>query len=156
MTEPGSVLERKKAAREKNTRVPTGRGRKLTPSVETNKGRFYLDEAGVVRGEALPGTDQNYTRADAEVLIGAIATLAEGRRVPILLNMSQIRSVDREARDYFSSPAIVAVAQAVALVVPSPVSRVIGSFFIGINRPPFPIKLFVSEDDAHAWLLRSL
>jgi hypothetical protein len=40
----------------------------------------------------------------------------------------------------------------VALLVGSPVTRVIGNFFIGLNKPRWPVRLFRSESDALAWL----
>jgi hypothetical protein len=40
----------------------------------------------------------------------------------------------------------------VALLVGSPMSRAIGNFFIGLNKPLIPTRLFVSEPEALAWL----
>ena len=40
-----------------------------------------------------------------------------------------------------------------ALVVGSPVSRVIGNFFVGLNRPKYPLRLFDDQEFATAWLL---
>ena len=41
---------------------------------------------------------------------------------------------------------------AIALLVGSPLSRVIGNFFVGLNRSTFPLRLFTSEEEAIAWL----
>jgi hypothetical protein len=41
---------------------------------------------------------------------------------------------------------------ATALIVPSTLSRAIGSFFLGLSRPPGPTKLFESYEAALPWL----
>jgi hypothetical protein len=40
---------------------------------------------------------------------------------------------------------------AVALIVTNPLARAIGSFFLGLTRPPVPTKLFESVDAATSW-----
>ena len=60
-----------------------------------------------------------------------------------------MRGIEREARAYYSSLRSIT---ARALLVESPVTRVMANFFISINKPPVPTKLFTSEDQAVAWL----
>ena len=43
---------------------------------------------------------------------------------------------------------------AAAVVVSNPVNRMIGQFFIRLNRPPFDLKLFDDHDRALSWVLR--
>jgi hypothetical protein len=40
-----------------------------------------------------------------------------------------------------------------AFLVESSVSRVVANFALGLNRPPFPVKMFNNEEQARAWLL---
>ena len=44
------------------------------------------------------------------------------------------------------------VSAAVALLIGSPMSRVIGNFYLGFNRPQTPTRLFTDTDEAEAWL----
>jgi hypothetical protein len=44
------------------------------------------------------------------------------------------------------------VSQAVALLMGSPVSRVLGNLYLGLNKPPIPTRLFTSEEEAKVWL----
>ena len=41
---------------------------------------------------------------------------------------------------------------ACAILVGSPVSKLVGSFYVGINKPPFPTRLFTSREQALEWL----
>ena len=51
-----------------------------------------------------------------------------------------------------SDPAVRKYTVAQALVIDSGPSRVMGNFFLGLNKPRFPTKLFTSEAKAEAWL----
>jgi hypothetical protein len=60
--------------------------------------------------------------------------------------------LDREARQYYAGPQYAAVVSATALLVRSPVGRLIGSFVRRLTRPLSPIRTFTSESEALAWL----
>lgn len=105
----------------------------------------------VFRGEFLAGSE--VTLEDAKANIAATARLTGGRRTLILVDLRGVRSQSPEARAYFTGAEASAVTAAVALVVGSPLSRAIGNFFLGFNRPPMPARLFTDESAAEAWLL---
>lgn len=71
---------------------------------------------------------------------------------PALVLMQDIGRVDREARALFASEEYTRLCSQTALVVGSPVSRVVGHFFIGLNRPRYPLKLFDHPEPAAQWL----
>jgi hypothetical protein len=98
----------------------------------------------------LPGADVDL--ADARECLAAGARLTDGRAVPVLVDLRPIRSQTAEARAHFASVHTRRVATAVALVIASPVSRVIGNFFLRLNQPEAPTRLFESEEEARAWL----
>jgi len=74
------------------------------------------------------------------------------RRFAVLVDARRARSITREARQFYADPVVRKYTAAQALLVDSPLSRVLGSFFLGMNKPPFPTRLFTSELDAIAWL----
>lgn len=73
---------------------------------------------------------------------------------PILVDIRKIRSISKEARDHFSmrdrKPGVIAI----AMVVSSPLSRIIGNFFLGLNQPAVPTRLFNDEEMAEQWILK--
>lgn len=121
---------------------------------ETDKGRFWLDEQGFVRCEVLPDTDQSYDIDDAKAFLAAIASVAEGKRALVLADMRGVTAVARPARLHLSSAKAGEVVSAVALVVESRVSKIIGNFFMTVNAPPFPTRMFVTVEEARNWLLQ--
>ena len=73
-----------------------------------------------------------------------------------MVDISKIKSVTREAREYFAGEKASEVAKSIAIIVSSPVSRVIGNFLIGLNKPSYPIKLFTKVKEAEDWLKQFL
>lgn len=118
--------------------------------LSTRTAQLWLADDGIVREWDLPGLEQGLP--DAEENMGAVARLSVGTRRPLLVDMSQVKAISREARVYYAGPEVAKVISAVALLVGSPLSRAIGNFFIGFNRAAVPIRLFGSEADAVAWL----
>jgi hypothetical protein len=117
-------------------------------SVTTRTARVWIGDDGILYVEPLPGCTQ--ARADAIENIAVIGEVAAGRRPPALADMRGVRGIDRGARAYYAeAPPVVS---AMALQVGSPLSRAVGTFFVGFNKPPTPTRLFTSADEARAWL----
>ncbi len=118
--------------------------------IETRTGRTWLRDDGIVQSDGKPGAEHSVH--DALENVAAIARLAHGRPRPSLVCLRHIKTISREARQYYAGPDAANALTAVALIVDSPVSLVIGSFFLGLNRASMPLRLFSSEGDAVAWL----
>jgi len=72
---------------------------------------------------------------------------------PILVIFSRGGSQSRACRDYFSNdPDHLTTYSAVALVAGSPVAKVLANFFMGLNRPQRPTRMFTDPTEARAWL----
>jgi hypothetical protein len=71
---------------------------------------------------------------------------------PTLVLMQDMARVDRDARAFFASEDYSHLCSQTALVVGSPVSRVIANFFVGLNRPRYPVKTFDDCKPAVEWL----
>lgn len=106
------------------------------------------DEAtGVARTDWHPGAvcGINEARAvDAE-----IRALGKGR-VLSLVDLRQVDTIDRPAREFFMDSN--AHYRAVALVAGSASTRMLANFFMGLKRGAIPVRMFTSEDEALAWL----
>lgn len=118
--------------------------------IETRTAKIWLGEDGMVRAVLSPNAQ--VTLADAKEHIEALVKVCEGKKRPILVDMSRTKSLDAEARAYYTVEEGPKIEQATALLVGSPVSKIIGSFALGLNKPVYPTKLFTSEDKAIEWL----
>ena len=122
----------------------------MNQPVEVRTQVIWRDGDGIIRVRIKPHIDLNLV--DAQEALRAITVLCEGRKRPVLVDITEIKSMDREARVFFAGPETAQVESAAALVVRSPLTRAIGNFFMGLNKPLFPTRLFTSEAEALTWL----
>ncbi len=118
-------------------------------TAETPTCTFSFDDRGFVRAIMREGCEM--TLADAVANVAAILALG-GRPVPVLVDMRDVRSQSREARQYFGGPEAEKATSAVALLIGSPVSKVLANFFLRVSSQRIPTQLFTSEAEAIAWL----
>ena len=118
--------------------------------IETRSLRTWMGEDGIMRQATLPVPE--HTLDDAKENVGIAAKICKGKKVPGLIDIREVKSISREARMHYTGDENAKAFNAVAMLVDSPVSRIIGNFFIGLNKAPFPCKLFSSESAAIDWL----
>jgi hypothetical protein len=126
----------------------------MTETVETRVARIWSGDDGIGRVVFLP--DVVVSLADATEYVAACRDLSHGKRSPVLIDGRHVRSIRREARTFLASDAAAAFTSAVGVIVASPLSRIIGSIFLGWNIPRFPVRLFGAEAEALEWLRRFL
>ncbi len=120
-------------------------------TARTRNCSIELDSRGFVMARVDHGCEMNGD--DARAAFDATSSVAAGRRRPVLVDLRGIRSQTREARDFFSNQGVASEVVAVALLVASPVSKVIGNFFLRLRLQPVPTQLFGDEQSAVEWLL---
>lgn len=119
--------------------------------VTTRTHHVWLDDEGIVHARTLPGSE--HTRQDAEEAIAAIAEVAGGKQLrPLLVDLRPTKSMDRAARAHYAGGGPPGFLNAVALMIGSPLTRILVSFFTGLNKPLVPTQVFTSEAEALAWL----
>lgn len=118
--------------------------------IEMRVAKIWFEDDGVIRVIFLPGAE--VTLEDMKEINVISTKLSENKKVPVFTDIREIKSMTREARLFASSEIAVKVTSAVAALTGTPVSRVLANFFMGINKPPFPTRLFTSEAKALEWL----
>lgn len=124
-------------------------------SVLTRTARVWLRDDGLIQAVVFPSRQPHGLEAAKENM-AAIAGFAVEQKRPVLIDMRAIAGMEREARLYYADGGGRRVATAAALLIGSPVSRVIANFLISLNRPRIPVQLFTSEADAEKWLKQFL
>ena len=110
---------------------------------------MVLREDGILAYHAIRGLVLTHEIALQVIQVGS--QIAKEPK-PTLVLMQDMARVDRAARGCLASEEYMRVCSQTALVVGSPVSRVIGNFFAGLNRPKYPLKLFDDTELATEWL----
>lgn len=76
---------------------------------------------------------------------------SKGISYPVLIDMRNLRSVTKEAREYMAGKGAELIT-AGALLINSSLTRILGNIFLQINKPPRPSRLFSDKEEAKAWL----
>jgi hypothetical protein len=79
-----------------------------------------------------------------------MSKLTGGQRAPLLVDTHDAGPQDRPARVEFVRRGD--LVSAVALIVATPLSRMMGNFFLNVSKPMAPTRLFDDEASALAWL----
>lgn len=117
---------------------------------ETRTSKVWLGEDGILRVVSLPVKDVSL--ADAEDNWAAVTEANQGVIRPIFGDIREVRGISREARKFYSREDAGQLVSAIGLQISSPVSHVIGTLFLGLNKPPVPVRLFTTEVEAVEWL----
>lgn len=116
--------------------------------ISTSHFRISGNDDGIVELTWLPNVHVDL--AVAEQTLDVMDRLGGGKhRYALLVDSRALASMDRHARHFYQRAE---GPLAVALLISSPLTRMIATFFMGLNQPALPIKLFTSEPEARAWL----
>jgi hypothetical protein len=113
------------------------------------KFQMWLRPDGIVAMVFVPRVATDLT--DALAAVDAMVRLTHGRRSPLLVNLHGSGPQDRSARSEFARRDD--VVSAVALIVDTPLSRMLGNFYLTVSKPIAPTRLFDDEGSAVAWLV---
>lgn len=78
-----------------------------------------------------------------------------GQAYPSFFDIQKVESSTKEARDYMANEGNELIV-ASAILVSSPVLRMMANFFIKVNKPKNPTQMFTSEEQALKWLKQFL
>jgi hypothetical protein len=120
---------------------------------DTGKGTVSLYENGVMHQVYKENIhlDMDDSRREMEIYSSEYCT--RGPR-PILVDLTTLGSVSKGSRGIYTSQETARICSRAALLVGNPVSRIMGNFYMGINKPVMPVKMFTDPDEAMAWLLQ--
>ena len=121
-----------------------------TDAIETTNAYLNIRSDGILVFRYKDGVTDTLesareNRAASERLVGDRAP------VPLLIDFARAKGTTAEAREYYISDAV-PIRSRVALLIKSPVSRVLGNVYMGLTQNPVPTKLFTSEEKAVRWL----
>ena len=117
--------------------------------INTRIAKIWLGDDGIIRMNSLP--DSRETLEDAKAFSSAIKKISPEKKYPALADIRNIKSSSRQARAHYAAIGR-ELGPACAILVGSPLTSVLGNFFLKIDKPNIPVKIFNSEKDAILWL----
>ncbi len=118
--------------------------------IELRTFKTWLDDNGICHTVVKPNADIELQDARENTI--AVKEISTGSVYPLLVDLKAIHSISKEARDHFSMQKRSAGVSAIAMLIKSPVSRIIGNFFLGLSTPTVPTNLFTDREKAINWL----
>lgn len=111
----------------------------------------WMREDGILETKMKENAQDTIESAKENIqILGELA--GEGNRPPLFVDFRNIKSQTADARAYYAGEEAAKCMCAVALMAEGPISRMVGNFFVGLNKPKVPLKLFSNREDAFAWL----
>jgi hypothetical protein len=123
-----------------------------TMTRETPKMKFKVTTDNIIYIECESNTTM--TLDDGKSSTQIIGEMLNYRPLPMLCDLSNVVKMSRECRQHFAGPEHAAIFSKCALIVASPIGKIIGNFFLGANRPLRPTRLFTDKDEALTWLTK--
>ncbi|MBF0352678.1 MAG: hypothetical protein HQM11_16720 [SAR324 cluster bacterium] len=118
-------------------------------AIEFSQGKIWFDEEqGIIHFAHRPKAV--VTIEDSRKYIETVPIFGN-KRYPLLVDLRQIKAITKDARSYFANEGS-KVVLALALLVSSPLSKIIGNFIISMEHYSIPTRLFTSETEAVDWL----
>lgn len=118
--------------------------------IKSANAKFWIDQQGI--GHTNYNKDTSLTFDDAVNEVRIMKEMSGDKKIPVLVDINNVKSIPRESRVYYAGENAGKVYMAVALLIGSQTSRILGNFFLGLNKPKMPVKLFTSEEEALKWL----
>lgn len=87
-----------------------------------------------------------------EMMRDRLEAMANGGEYLVLLDVTNNYTVTSESRKLIADKQFASKRVAAAFVVRSVASRITGNFFIKINKPHTPVRLFENKTEALEWL----
>jgi hypothetical protein len=117
---------------------------------EIDKIKFTLGDDDILYIECKPNTVMTLAEAKSSTRIGG--EMIKNRPRPLLCDLTNVVKMNHACRRHFAGKEHAEIFSKCALIVTSPVSRIIGNFFLGANKPLKPTRLFTSKEEGLAWL----
>ncbi|MBN1850850.1 MAG: hypothetical protein JW932_19945 [Deltaproteobacteria bacterium] len=119
----------------------------VSEKIRVRIAEIQLCEDNLIHIDILPKAEM--VLEDSHEIYDTVMKISDGKLYPLLIDCRSIVSMERDARKRFSNEDVVS---AVALLVETPLSKIIGNFFVGLNKTTVPLKLFSSKTNALEWL----
>jgi len=119
-------------------------------TLRSEVGEVTMRESGMVFARAFHNAEIGLEQAKSYHSL--VELLTESEPHVTVLDISGLKHISKEARDFLAAQSSEwGKTIAVAFITHSFAARTIASFFLTINRPTYPIKVFKDPIAAHQW-----
>jgi hypothetical protein len=118
--------------------------------IESNRFSAFLLEPGIIENAIKPGVHLEVK--DMLAIKKSNQAIAEGAAYSVLVTSGHLSSISNEARILTASSEFAEGTIAKALLISSMGHRIVGNFYLTVNRPALPTQIFTERQKALDWL----
>lgn len=119
-------------------------------TVRSDFGEVSIRHQGVVHAKVIHGVEINLEKA--EVYHSLVEYLTKSEMHCTVIDLTGISGITPEARNFLQHKSSDwGKTVAVALVTNTFTARVLANFFLSVNKPSYPVKVFTDSLDAQHW-----
>lgn len=119
-------------------------------TVRSDFGEVSIRHEGVILAKVFHNNEIDLERA--KTFHALLEYLSRGEEHSAVIDLSGISTITPDARNYLQEASSSwGKTVAVALVTNTFTARVIGSFFLSVNKPSYPVKIFTDSLEAQHW-----
>ncbi len=110
-----------------------------------------------IKDNILYGTYKKGLKINLDIAKSIVATRLEftqGKDMLAVIYNQGVISMDKAARDFLASADGTRGLRAAAMMLDSAFSSFLGNFYLSVNKPPMPVRIFTNTDAAVKWLRR--
>jgi hypothetical protein len=119
-----------------------------TPSFENDYAKFWI-ETGVLFFVYKDNSSIDLNAA--KQVVNDRIQFQRQVHYPIYCDIRGMKKADKAARDFLAKEGS-SYTKGVAIIVDSPMTKIIGNFYLGLNKPTAPTKMFTDKQEALAFL----
>ena len=114
---------------------------------------IFLRDDGIIQ---MNSRNHTYTLQDLKEINVAQGKISGGKRLPLLVVADQYSDIESDAREFMASFEATQFSSAEGYVLRSLGHKILGNFYLKVNKPGVPTRFFNEETDALQWLLTYL
>ena len=120
--------------------------------IEMPSSTIWFDKEGILYSVSKEPPSGGRKMEDIKAEMDRFRQILGPRKVCIILaSNTGTESPPREQRDLISRE-LNSIAKAIAVISPSPLSRMVANLFFSFKPPAYPMKIFSSQHDARNWI----
>lgn len=111
---------------------------------------IFLREDNIFQVNVFPNSviDQEQVKT----VVDALLQLSKGVKLPAITFLGEFTEISKEAREYIADPNKPTATTAIAFVINNMGHKIVGNFFLTVNKPTKPIRFFTDAKLAIEWL----
>lgn len=123
---------------------------RIVKSVGFDYGKIVLRNDNIIAYYPKEGVEK-FTKPHLKQMLSIILELADGKVIPYFSHNKNLKSMDSESKAYIIQH-MNKFTSAFAMTENSVLTRFLTHSMLTIWRPPFPVKMFKTEQEAFNWL----